>query len=169
MRVAIVTVSDSLSGGVGSDTSGAAVRAWCERRGDDVVSHDVTEDETSVIAPLLSRLCDSASADLVITTGGTGLAPRDVTPEATLSVIEREAPGIAEYIRASSVHAVPRAALSRGVAGTRGRTLIVNLPGSTQGVEDGLTTLLPIIDHAIGVLTGAVTRHDAPSSGQPAA
>jgi molybdenum cofactor synthesis domain-containing protein len=160
MRVAIVTISDSISAGDGSDTSGAAVRSWCSDRGDDVVSHDVIGDETSIIAPLLASLCDSGTVDLVVTTGGTGLSRRDVTPEATRAVIERDAPGIAEFIRASSFDRVPRAALSRGIAGTRGSTLIVNLPGSTQGVQDGLTTILPIIDHAIGVLSGAVTRHD---------
>ena len=167
MRVAIVTISDSISAGEGSDTSGAAVRSWCSDRGDDVVSHDVVGDETSVIAPLLASLCDSGAVDLVVTTGGTGLSQRDVTPEATRAIIEREAPGIAEFIRASSVERVPRAALSRGIAGTRGSTLIVNLPGSTQGVKDGLTTILPIIDHAIGVLSGTVTRHDSAPSSQP--
>lgn len=168
MRVAIVTISDSISAGRGSDTSGAAVRSWCSDRGDDVVSHDVIGDETAVIAPLLASLCDSGAVDLVVTTGGTGLSRRDVTPEATRAVIEREAPGIAEFIRASSFDRVPRAALSRGIAGTRGGTLIVNLPGSTQGVQDGLTTIHPIIDHAIGVLSGAVTRHDTAPSAEAA-
>jgi molybdenum cofactor synthesis domain-containing protein len=161
MRVAIVTVSDSDFTGDRRDTSGESIRAWCERRGDTVVSHDVVRDDTSAIVPLLVSLCDSGNADLVLTTGGTGLAPRDVTPEATRAVIEREANGIAEFLRASSFAKVPRAALSRGVAGTRGGTLIINLPGSTSGVEDGLASLREIIDHAVGILNGSITRHEA--------
>lgn len=160
MRVAIVTISDSFFNSERRDTSGQAIRLWCERRGDKVVSHDTVADDTSAIVPLLARLCDSGEVDLVLTTGGTGLAPRDVTPEATRAVIEREAQGIAEYIRAGSYVRIPRGALSRGIAGTRGRTLIINVPGSTTGVQDALATLLPIIDHAVGILTGQITRHD---------
>jgi molybdenum cofactor synthesis domain-containing protein len=162
MRVAIVTISDSDFTGDRSDTSGEAIRLWCESRGDQVVSHDKVSDETSEISPLLASLCDSGSVDLLLTTGGTGLSPRDVTPEATRAVIERDAPGIAEFIRSSSYDKFPRAALSRGVAGTRGGTLVVNLPGSTSGVRDGLACLLQIVDHAVGVLSGSVGRHDNP-------
>lgn len=166
MRVAIVTISDSTFTGGRSDTSGNAIRVWCERRGDEIVSHDTVVDETAAIVPLLASLCDSGNVDLVLTTGGTGLAPRDVTPEATRAVIEREAPGLAEFIRSSSYVKMPRAALSRGLAGTRAKALIINLPGSTAGVEDGLGAINPIIDHAIGVLSGAVTRHDASAQGE---
>lgn len=166
MRVAIVTVSDSYFADGRGDTSGAAIRAWCGRRGDDIVSHDTVSDQAPDIARLLVSLCDSGKVDLVLTTGGTGLAPRDVTPEATRSVLEREAQGIAEYIRASSHLRMPRTALSRGVAGTRGKTLIINFPGSTTGVHDALATILPIIDHAIGILTGTITKHDTPPYGQ---
>jgi molybdopterin adenylyltransferase len=167
-RVAIVTVSDSTFEGNRSDTSGEAIRVWCERRGDEIVGSERVTDETSAIVPVLAEWCDSGKVDLVLTTGGTGLSARDVTPEATRMVIEREAQGIAEYMRAMSFSRFPRAALSRGIAGTRGRTLIINLPGSTSGVNDGLTAILPIIDHAIGILTGSITRHDRPE-GNPAA
>ncbi len=160
MRVAILTISDSTFGRDRTDTSGDAIRYWCERRGDIVVAHLHVADESSEIAAALTTWCDSGEADLILTTGGTGLAPRDVTPEATRAVIEREAPGIAEYIRASSFEHFPRAALSRGIAGVRASTLIINLPGSTTGATDGLAAILPIIDHAIDVLTGKVTRHD---------
>lgn len=161
MRVAIVTVTDSTFDERRTDTSGAAIREWCVGRGDTISSHDVVADDTSVIVPLLSRLCDSGDVDLVLTTGGTGLAPRDVTPEATRAIIERDAPGLAEYIRAASHERVPRAALSRGVAGVRARALVINLPGSTGGVKDGLGAISPIIDHAVGVLSGSIMRHDA--------
>jgi len=162
MRVVIVTVSDSTFDGDRHDTSGDAVRNWCERRGDTVAAHVHVSDESSQISAILAEWCDSGQADLILTTGGTGLAPRDVTPEATRSVIDREAQGIAEFIRASSFVRLPRAALSRGIAGLRGSTLIINLPGSTRGVHDGLAALLPVIDHAIDIASGKVTRHDTP-------
>lgn len=161
MRVAILTISDSTFGGNRADTSGDAIATWCNTRGDVIASRQQVADESSEIVAALARLCDSAEADLVLTTGGTGLAPRDVTPEATRAVIEREAQGIAEFVRASSFTRFPKAALSRGVAGVRGSTLIINLPGSTSGVNDGLTAIAQIIDHAIDVLTGRVTRHEA--------
>ncbi len=166
MRVAIVTISDSTFTGDRSDTSGEAIRSWCAGRGDLVVSHDRVSDQTSEISPLLASLCDSGSVDLVLTTGGTGLSPRDVTPEATRAVLERDAPGIAEFIRSASYDRFPRAALSRGVAGTRASTLVVNLPGSTSGVQDGLTILQKVVDHAVGVLAGIVTRHDSRESAE---
>ena len=159
MRVAIVTVSDSAFGVERFDTSGDAIVSWCASRGYSVASRDHVADETSALVPLLVRLCDGGGADLVLTTGGTGLSPRDVTPEATLAVVEREAPGIAEYLRFSSYESFPRAALSRGVAGVRGGTLIANLPGSTSGVLDSLRALETIVDHAIDVLTGKVKQH----------
>jgi molybdenum cofactor synthesis domain-containing protein len=160
MRVVILTVSDSTFDGDRSDTSGDAIRHWCERRSDTIVAHEHVADESSEIVPALVRWCDSGEVDLVITTGGTGLAPRDVTPEATRAVIDREAQGIAEFIRFSSFPHFPRAALSRGLAGVRGSTLIINLPGSTTGVADGLAAILPIIDHAVDVMSGKVKRHE---------
>ena len=117
------------------------------------------------IARQLLAWCDGDVADLVLTTGGTGLSPRDVTPEATRAVIEREATGIAERLRAATGAGFPRAALSRGVAGVRSRTLIVNLPGSTSGVRDMLAALEPIVVHAVDIVRGKATDHgDAPKS-----
>lgn len=162
MRVVIVTVSDSTFDGERRDTSGDAICQWCEGRNDAVVTHAQVADESSQISPVLAHWCDSGEVDLIFTTGGTGLAPRDVTPEATRAVIDREAQGIAEFIRASSFTSFPRAALSRGIAGVRGSTLIVNLPGSTRGVQDGLAALLPIIDHAVDIASGKIKRHDTP-------
>lgn len=161
MRVAILTISDSTFGENRSDTSGEAIREWCDAKSYAIVAREQVADESSAIVSALARLCDSGECDLAITTGGTGLAPRDVTPEATRAVIEREAQGIAEFIRASSFTRFPKAALSRGIAGVRGSTLVINLPGSTSGVKDGLAAIAPIIDHAIDVLTGKVTRHEA--------
>src|SRR6478672_5997281 len=156
MRVAILTVSDSTFGGDRTDTSGEAIAKWCDGRGDSLAAREQVADESSEIVAALARLCDSGESDLVLTTGGTGLAPRDVTPEATRAVIDREAQGIAEFIRAGSFARFPKAALSRGVAGVRGSTLVINLPGSTSGVDDGLVAIGPIIDHAVDVLTGKV-------------
>ena len=164
MRVAIVTVSDSTFDNARRDTSGDEIAAWCNGRGYAVVSREHVSDDTSAIVPLLVRLSDRGDADLVLTTGGTGVSPRDVTPEATRSVLEREAPGIAEYLRAKSFEAFPRAALSRGVAGVRNAALIVNLPGSTNGVRDTLSALETVVEHAVDVLTGKITRHDGGSA-----
>lgn len=160
MRVAILTISDSVVRGFRDDTSGSAIAEWCAGRGDSVVVHDSVGDETCDIARWLIAWCDSENVDLVLTTGGTGLAPRDVTPEATRAVIERDAPGISERLRVSCIDSFPRAALSRGVSGVRGATLIVNLPGSTSGVSDALVALDPIVAHACDVLSGRVTQHD---------
>jgi molybdenum cofactor synthesis domain-containing protein len=116
-------------------------------------------DRTELIAPVIAQWCDDDLADLVITTGGTGLSPRDVTPEATRAVLEREAPGIAERLRASVMDRFPRAALSRGLAGVRARSLVVNLPGSPSGVTDGLAALDAIVDHAVAIVRGTATEH----------
>jgi molybdopterin adenylyltransferase len=161
MNVAILTVSDSSAAGVREDTSGAAVRDWCSARGDTVIRHETVTDETAGIVSRLVAWCDAGDTDLILTTGGTGLGPRDVTPEATRTVIEREAQGIAERIRVLSIESFPRAALSRGIAGARGATLVVNLPGSPSGVRDALASLDPIVDHACDVLSGRVTQHGA--------
>jgi molybdenum cofactor synthesis domain-containing protein len=159
MRIAVLTVSDAASRGERTDTSGDAIVAWAESRGGQVVDRSLVPDESHRIVPVLLGWCDGDAADLVLTTGGTGLSPRDVTPEATRVVIEREAPGIAERLRVTAIETFPRAALSRGLAGVRNRTLVVNLPGSTGGVRDALTALDPIVDHAVQIVRGTPTDH----------
>ena len=164
MRVAILTISDAGARGERSDTSGDIAEAWAIARGCEMVGRTLVPDDTTRIVSALAGWCDGDVADLVLTTGGTGLSARDVTPEATRAVLERDAPGIAERIRILSIDAFPRAALSRGVAGTRKRTLIINLPGSPGGVKDGLAALDPIIDHAVAVLRADRFDHDEPAS-----
>jgi molybdopterin adenylyltransferase len=159
MRVAVLTISDAGARGERVDTSGDAIVAWATARGDEVVERTLVPDESTRIVPVLLAWCDQDMADLVLTTGGTGLSPRDITPEATRVVIERDAPGIAERLRVTSMERFPRAALSRGLAGVRNRSLVVNLPGSPGGVRDALTALDPIVDHAIQIVRGAPTDH----------
>ena len=162
MRVAILTISTAGARGEREDTSGDAIVAWAKKRKDPVVARALVPDDVNAIVRTLLSWCDSDMADLVLTTGGTGLSPTDHTPEATRSVIEREAPGIAEWLRMSAVKKVPAAALSRGLSGARGRTLIVNLPGSPRGVKDSLLALDPFVGHAVAVLRGEVLNHSTP-------
>jgi len=159
MRIGILTVSDLGAAGQRADASGDAILAWAEEKGYQVVVRSVVPDEADRIAGKLARWADSGEVDVVLTTGGTGLTARDVTPEATAAVLERSAPGIAEALRATAAPRFPRAWLSRGVAGTRGRTLIVNLPGSSGGVRDGLAVLDGLLDHAVELVTSARTEH----------
>ena len=159
MRIGILTISDLGAVGQRADTSGDAIIDWASERGYDVVVSSVVADETDRIAGKLARWADSGEVDVVLTTGGTGLTERDVTPEATAAILDREAAGIAEALRAASGPSFPSAWLSRGRAGTRGKTLIVNLPGSTNGVKEGLAVLATFLDHAVDLLSGTNTAH----------
>ncbi|HKX48431.1 MAG TPA: MogA/MoaB family molybdenum cofactor biosynthesis protein [Gaiellaceae bacterium] len=155
---AVLTVSDGVRAGVREDTSGDTLEELLRDAGFDVVRR-VVSDDGPLIANAIEELADAGSL-LVLTTGGTGFAPRDVTPEATRSVIEREAPGIAEAIRADAVMRTPHALLSRGVAGLRGRTLVVNLPGSPGGCRDGFAVIRPALHHGLELAGGdTATSH----------
>ena len=159
IRLAILTISDAGSRGQRADTSGDAVADWAAKRGFGVAARELVPDESDRIAARLTQWADRDQADLILTTGGTGLSPRDVTPEATKSILEREAPGIAEALRMTAYPGFHRAALARGVAGVRGKTLIVNLPGSPSGVRDGLAVLDDLVEHAIQLIRGIETDH----------
>lgn len=157
-RVAILTISDAGARGEREDRSGAIIAEWLVEHAATLAGRALVPDEADQISRALLTWADRGDVDLILTTGGTGLAPRDVTPEATRAVLEREAVGIAEALRRAGQPEVATAILSRGVAGVRGHTLIVNLPGSPSGVHDGLAVLLPILPHAVRQLRGE-TEH----------
>ena len=156
MKAAVITVSDGVSAGEREDRSGDALAELLAADGYEVVRR-VVPDELNAVADAIAELADDAR--LVLTTGGTGVAPRDVTPEATLEVIERDVPGLAEAIRADGAAKTPHALLSRGVAGVRDRTLVVNLAGSPGACKDGYAVLRPVLEHALSLLSGEDTRH----------
>jgi molybdenum cofactor biosynthesis protein B len=160
IRVAVLTVSDAGAVGQRTDISGDTIAEWVADSGYELTARDVVADETDLIAGTLVRWADDGVADVILTTGGTGLGPRDVTPEATRAVLEREAPGITDAMRVDGRAKVPFSVLSRGLAGTRGTTLIVNLPGSPGGVRDGVTTLAPLIGHAVQLLRNETSDHE---------
>jgi molybdopterin adenylyltransferase len=155
LRVGVVTVSDRSARGEREDRSGPELARAVAAAGGEVVRREVVPDDPHWLATLLQAICDAPDApDLLLTTGGTGLGPRDRTPEATAAACERLVPGIAEALRARALAATPHAMLSRGVAGVRGRTLLVNLPGSPGGARDGWEVVAPIAEHAASQLRG---------------
>lgn len=159
IRVGILTVSDGVSAGR-EDGSGDLIESSVRAAGWKVTVRDVVPDDQVRIVATLCSWCDEDRCDVLLTTGGTGLTGRDVTPEATLAVIERAVPGLTEALRGAGREQTPYSVLSRGVAGTRGRSLIVNLPGSPSGAADGVDLLLDIAGHAVELMRGTDTRHD---------
>ena len=153
MKFGIVCVSDRCSKGVCEDRSGPAIEQIIKPLADEI-KYMIVPDEQRDIAAALIGLADEFKADIVLTTGGTGFAPRDVTPEATQSVIERKTPGISEAIRAKSLEITPKAMLSRAVSGIRGKTLIINLPGSPKAVRESLEIIMPVFEHAVETMSG---------------
>lgn len=156
---AILTVSTKGARGERADESGRVAQELLETNDFDVSARLVVTDDRGEVAAVLRRWCDEDGYALVVTTGGTGLSLRDVTPEATADVIERPVPGLPEMMRALTLQKTPTAALSRATAGTRGRTLIVNLPGSPKGVRECLDAILPVLPHALAILRGDVGEH----------
>ncbi|MGN1014024.1 MAG: molybdenum cofactor biosynthesis protein B [Butyricicoccus sp.] len=156
--VAILTVSDKASMGLREDASGPAIAECLKDIQHEVIWSGIVPDERTEISARLLALCDQMGADVILTTGGTGLAPRDVTPEATMDVAEKTVPGIAEAMRVQSAAKAPRSMLSRGVTVVRGSTLIVNLPGSPKAVRECMEVILPVLEHAVEVMKGDVTE-----------
>jgi molybdenum cofactor synthesis domain-containing protein len=157
MRVSILTISDSVAAGKSEDGSGPAVIARCRDLGWKIVSSAVRADDRPAIEAFLKEAADSNDADVILTTGGTGLGPRDVTPEATAAVIDRVIPGFSEQMRSAGALKSPRAILSRGAAGIRGKVIIINLPGSPKGAVESLDVIADLLPHAVDILHGA--RH----------
>jgi molybdopterin adenylyltransferase len=163
IRAAIVTVSDSVAAGSREDRSGVILRERAEALGWQVIAQETVPDEMGRIASVLARLADSGQVSLVLSTGGTGVSPRDVTPEAARTVIEREIPGLGELMRAEGRKITPFAALSRSMAGVRGTTLIVNLPGSPKGALESLDAIVQLIPHIIDLTEGRTGHGNVPN------
>ena len=164
-NVGILTVSDKGAQGQRLDKSGEAIRNNLSRVDSCLVKYEVVPDEVRVIAGRLAGWADEGGLDVILTTGGTGLSPRDVTPEATLSVVDKVVPGFAEAMRGQTLSVTPMAMLSRAVAGVRGRCLIINLPGSPKAVQECLDVVMPAIPHAVEIIKGEVTEHAVPKTG----
>ncbi|MGH2366077.1 MAG: MogA/MoaB family molybdenum cofactor biosynthesis protein [Chloroflexota bacterium] len=159
ITVGILTVSDGVAAGHREDLSRVAIEVALRELPCEVLYRAVVPDEREKIAAKMREWCDVNRVDLVLSTGGTGLAPRDVTPEGTRMVIEREVPGLGEAMRAATVVAVPAAMISRSIAGTRNRTLIVNLPGSPKACTECLAVIMPVLEHGISLLKSEPTHH----------
>ena len=166
LNLGIITISDKGSRGERSDKSGPAIRDSFSAVESQVVKYEVIPDELDIIARKLAQWADEGIVDIILTTGGTGLGPRDVTPEATLSVVDKVVPGLAEMMRARTFSTTPLSLLSRAVAGVRKKCLIINLPGSPKAVQECLEVILPAIPHAVEIIKGEVTEHRAPDSGK---
>ena len=154
IRFGILTLSDRSSRGERADSSGGVLADLIQTQGWSVVKQAILPDDESAIRAELTEWADNGEVDVILTTGGTGFAPRDVTPEATRAVIQREADGLADAMRAESLKKTPHAMLSRGIAGIRAKTLIINLPGSPKGALENLQTIIPVLPHAVQLLTG---------------
>ena len=155
MRVSILTISDSVAAGKYKDKSGPAVRERCKELGWEIACTAILRDDRNAIEAILQKLADARESDLILTTGGTGLGPRDVTPEATMAVAERLIPGFAEHMRAEGLKMTDRAMLSRATAAIRGTTIIINLPGSPAGAVESLNAIADLLPHAVAILHGA--------------
>ena len=160
IRSVIITVSDKGSKGEREDKSGQVIKEMITEINGDIVDYKIIPDERAIIKEEMKIIADSDKADLVLTTGGAGFAERDITPEATAEIIEKEVPGIPEKMRMDTVKITPMAALSRAKAGIRGKTLIVNLPGSPKAVRECLESIIDILPHGVDILRGNVTEHN---------
>lgn len=160
LRAAILTISDRSARGERRDLSGPAIVAEIQKHGWLITQTDIVPDDLPAIQKRLVAWVDQDQADIILTTGGTGFTPRDITPEATLGILERQAPGLAEAMRAESFKVTPHAMLSRGTAGIRGRTLIVNLPGSPKAALENLSTIIPVLEHAVELIRESPTSEE---------